>query len=107
MLDCLVLARVCRAGGAACAAAIARCARVLMGGGGALMLLRSRVARRFFIRSRLVAVAWMLVGVKLGMLGGGTLGTGLIVVMERVMRLFSSLWCMGMFIGICTLGTCC
>ena len=50
ILDCLVRARVWRAGGAACAAAIARCARVRMGGGAALVLCR-RNERRFRVRA--------------------------------------------------------
>ena len=49
-------AHVWRAGGAACAAAIARCARVRMGGGAALVLRRHN-ERRFRVRLHLEAVA--------------------------------------------------
>ena len=37
----------------------------------------------------------------------GTLGIGVCVSKERVILLLSSLWDVGMLVGVCTLGTCC
>jgi hypothetical protein len=109
MLDCWARKRVRRAGGAACAAAVARCACVLMRGGAVIVvvLLRNCAIRRFCTRSRLVASVRMAVGLHMGALMLGTLGTDAAIVIERVILLVSFVWGMGSLVGVCTLGACC
>ncbi len=109
MLDCWARKRVHRAGGAACAAAVARCARVLMRGGAVIVVvvLPNPAVRCFCTRSRLVASMESAVGLHVGTLMLGTLGTGAVVVIERVILLMSFVWGMGSLVGVCTLGACC
>ncbi len=48
------------------------------------------------------AVIGLTVGISVGTLGSGACGC-----MEHMICLLSSVWCMGMLAGACTLGTCC
>ncbi len=109
MLDCQARKHVRRAVGAACAAAVVRCARVLMHGGAVIVVvvLRNRAVRCFCTCSRLVASVGMAVGLHVGALMLGTLGTGAVIVIERIIRLVSFMWGMGSLVGVCTLGACC
>ena len=68
---------------------------------------RSRTARCFLRRSRLVELVGMLVGLLDGAPLLGTLETGVCVSMERVILLLSSIWGVGTLGGGCPLGTCC
>ncbi len=106
MLDCWARKHVRRAGAAACAAAVARCVRVLICGGVVIVMvaLRSRAVRCFCTRSCLVASMGLAVGLHVGTLMLGTLGTGAIVVIELVILLVSFVWGMGSLVGVCTLG---
>ncbi len=91
-------------GGTTWAAAVATWALVCMRGDvlvGAAAL-RSRVARRFLMRSHLAELVGMLVGITLL----STLGTDGRASMESVILLLSSVWVAGTLGGICTLRTC-
>ncbi len=68
---------------------------------------RSRTARRFLRRSRLVESVGMLVGLLVGALLLGTLGTGVCMSMERMILLLTSIWGVGTLGGGCTLRTRC
>ncbi len=91
-------------GGATWAAAVATWALVCTQGDVlvGVVVLRSRAARCFLMRSRLAELIGMLVGVTLL----STLGTGRRASMERVILLLSSVWVAGTLWGVCTLGTC-
>ncbi len=124
MPECCMRERVFTEGGAACAAAVAICAQVLMQvvglvGGTAL---RSRDARCLHWRSRLDDSAINVVGLQLdsavvatrGALIGstvgitvGTLGIGACGCMDCVIHLLSLVGGMGMLTGAFTLRTCC
>jgi hypothetical protein len=67
----------------------------------------SRTARRFLRRSRLVESVGLLVGLLVGVLLLGTLGTGVCVSMEHVIFLLTLTWGVGTLGGGCTLGTHC
>ena len=89
-------------GGATCAAAVAtwalvRARGVLVG----VPALRSRVARRFLMRSRLADSVGMLVGVTVLR----TLGTDCCAIIECVILLLLSMLGAGPFGGTCILGT--
>ncbi len=101
--------RVCRARGAAYAAAVARCVRVVICGGAVIVVvpLRNRAVRCFCMRSHLVASVGLAVGLHMGALMLGTLGTGAVVVIERAILLMSFVCGMGSLVGVCTLGACC
>jgi hypothetical protein len=67
----------------------------------------SCTACHFLWRSRLVELVSMLVGLFVGALLLGTLGTGVCMIMERVILLLTLIWGVGTLGGGCTLGTCC
>ena len=102
-LDCRALDLVLMEGGATRAAAVATWALVRMQGGVLVgkVALRSRVARRFRMRSRLAESVVVLVGVMLL----STLGNDGCASMEHVILLLSSVWVAGTLGGVCTLGT--
>ncbi len=124
MPECCMHERVFTEGGAACAAAVATCAQVLMRvvglvGGTALC---SRDAGCLPWRSRLddsainvvglqldlvvVATRGALIGLTVGIMVG-TLRIGACGCMDLVIRLLSLVGGMGMLAGAFTLGTCC
>ncbi len=108
-LDCCARDLVLMEGGATRAASVATwalvCTRgdVLIG----VAAFRSRTACRFLRHSRLVELVGMLVGLLVGALLLGTLGTGVCVSMERVILLLTLIWGVGTLEGGCTLGTRC
>jgi hypothetical protein len=116
-LDCRTRDLVLMEGGATFAAAVATWALVRARGDGLVVVaaLRSRMTRRFRIRSRLADSVGMFVGIT----GLCTLGTDGFAVMERVSLLLTSLLLVaGAFggtgtlgtrgmLGVCTLGTRC
>jgi len=106
-LDCRVHKRVLNAGGAICAAAVATWACVLMCGGVFIVdsALCSCAARWLHMCSRLMVSVGGVVGLLVDALG--TLGNGVIMFIEHVIGLWSSLWGMGIFTVIWTLKTCC
>jgi hypothetical protein len=67
----------------------------------------SRTACRFLRRSHLVELVGMLVGLLVGAPLLGTLGTGVCVSMEGMIRLLTLIWGVGTLGGGCTLGTHC
>ena len=102
---------VLNAGGAICAAAVVTWACVLMCGDVLIVgsALRSRAARRFRMRSRLMVPVGRVVSLLLDALLMGILGNGIVMFINinRAIRLLASLWGMGMFAVVCTFGTCC
>lgn len=99
------------AGGAICAATVVTWACVRICGDDDVLIigsaLRSRAARRFRMRSRLMVTVSGVVGLLVDALLMGTLGNGVVMFIEHVIRLLVSLWGMGIFAVVCTLGTCC
>ena len=108
-LDCCACDLVLMERGATWAASVATWALVCTQGDVLIGVaaFRSRTARRFLRRSRLVELVGMLVGFLDGAPLLGTLGTGVCVSMERVILLLSLIWGVGTLGGGCTLGTSC
>jgi hypothetical protein len=104
-LNCLAIDLVLMKRGATRAAAVATWALVRVQGDVLVgkVALRSRVARRFQMRSHLAESVVLLVDVTLL----STLGNDGCASMGRVILLLSSVWVAGTLGGVCTLGTCC
>jgi hypothetical protein len=93
-------------GGATCAAAVATWALVRIRGDvlSGVAASCSHTGCHFLRHSHLVALVGLLIGALLLL---DTLRIGVCVSMERVILLLSSVWGVGMLVGVCTLGTCC
>ncbi len=108
-LDCRTCDLVLMEGGVTWAASVATWALVCMQGDVLICMaaFRSRTACRFLRHSRLVEFVGMLVGLLVGALLLGTLGTGVCMSMERMILLLKLIWGVGTLRGGCTLGTHC
>jgi hypothetical protein len=108
-LDCCARDLVLMEGGATQAASVATWALVCMQGDVLIDVAAfcSRTARCFLRHYRLVESVGMLVGLLVGALLLGTLGTGVCMSMERVILLLTLIWGVGTLRGGCILGTHC